>query len=599
MTVSDTDAPNHPKCRADLFALAKKLRRKQETLYTLGGVNDPWMADVDYRSKAAHWAAALFKGLNIQSPIHVRQIHYKLVSQQMPVLQEDGDPYVNSSDCFNHLCDAIRDARYLALIPTELIIDRRNPAPIINFESDEDVGAEIEIKRGSVAQFPFGKEYWPPSYFLPKARLVQEPSFGRRYQVEIWIEKSTANEVLQQLAEEYGLNIKTFIGEATLTACKDLVDRAIESGRPVRILHVTDFDPAGRDMPISAAVKIDFMAKQSGVDLDIQLEHVALTPEQCIQYQLPRTPIKKTEGRAAGFEARYGEGATELDAFEALHPGALRQILVEHIERYRDDDLDDRIEDAVEQYRDELGRAEASVRARHAEELAALDRQRSDIQERFATVQTAAEAARASIADPAHAAYDAIVEPARATYEAIVAAARRDLDAIVDEARDRLVTVVEQANAARDEIIEDARDAIAAMERPLVAEAETLITQINAEFDEAVPDPDQFDWPEPTADEWENPLYNSMRIYVEQVDVYRKHRGDDEDVGLAADRVVTKTCALCGKSFSFSASTVAKQRKFCSSYCAGKSSKNAVRARRDAGLSQAKGQHNGGSGAAP
>jgi hypothetical protein len=69
-----------------------------------------------------------------------------------------------------------------------------------------------------------------------------------------------------------------------------------------------------------------------------------------------------------------GAGATELDALEALHPGVLRQILVEHIERYRDDDLDDKVEGAVEQYRDDLGRAAALVRSRHAEELAALDR---------------------------------------------------------------------------------------------------------------------------------------------------------------------------------------------------------------------------------
>ena len=235
---------------------------------------------------------------------------------------------------------------------------------------------------------------------------------------------------------------------------------------------------------------------------------MALTEEQCIQYRLPRTPIKETESRASGFEARYGDGATELDALEALHPGVLRQNLIEHIERYRDDDLDDRIEDAVEQYRDELDSAAAVVRSRHAEELAAFDRQRDAIQGRFAEVRTAAEAARAAIADPAQSAYDAIVQPAQATYEAIVAAARRDLDAIVGEAQDGLATLVQQADEARDEIIEDARAEIVAMDQPLFAEAETLITQINAEFDEVVPDPDEFDWPEPGADEWENPLYD-------------------------------------------------------------------------------------------
>jgi hypothetical protein len=40
--------------------------------------------------------------------------------------------------------------------------------------------------------------------------------------------------------------------------------------------------------------------------------------------------------------AKYGEGATELDALEALYPGVLRQILVGEIERYIDAGLDSR-----------------------------------------------------------------------------------------------------------------------------------------------------------------------------------------------------------------------------------------------------------------
>src|SRR6266536_4227843 len=200
-----------PKCRADLINLAKTLRRRLDTLYTLGSVNDPWMVDQDFRSKHADWIADLFERMEIRSPVHVRQIHYRLVSQETPVPQVDGTPYVNSSDCFNTLCDAIRDARYLGLIPTELIIDRRNPEPIINFASDEDVSAEIEINPGSVAQFSFGREYRAPSYYLPRARLVQEPSFGQRYPLEIWDEKSTYNDVLRPLAEDYGINVKTFI----------------------------------------------------------------------------------------------------------------------------------------------------------------------------------------------------------------------------------------------------------------------------------------------------------------------------------------------------------------------------------------------------
>jgi hypothetical protein len=61
---------------------------------------------------------------------------------------------------------------------------------------------------------------------------------------------------------------------------------------------------------------------------------VVLNEDQCAEYQLPRTPLKDSESRAADFQARFGEGATELDALEALRPGELRRILTEEIERY-------------------------------------------------------------------------------------------------------------------------------------------------------------------------------------------------------------------------------------------------------------------------
>ena len=176
--MSDTDAPDHPKCRADLKELAKTLRRRLDTLYTLGDTNDPLMADADFRSKHAYWVADIFKRFEIRSRIHARQIHYRLVSQKTPILQVDDTPYVNSIDCFTRLCGAIRDARYLDLISTEVIIDRRNPEPIINFDSDDDVSAEIKINHGAVVQFDFGRDYHAPSYYLPSARLVMSQALA-------------------------------------------------------------------------------------------------------------------------------------------------------------------------------------------------------------------------------------------------------------------------------------------------------------------------------------------------------------------------------------------------------------------------------------
>jgi hypothetical protein len=528
-----------PKCRADLIALGQTLRRRLNTLFTLGDVNDPWMADADYRSAAAHWVARIFERLGIRARVHVRQVHYRLVSQETPILRINGEEYVNSGDCFNHLCDAIRDARYLGLISSDLVVDRRNPEPVINHVADGgDVDAKVGVSDGEIKRHPFGPEYKPPEIELPVTWL-HKPEVGQGYHLEIWIEKSTANDILLPLGREYGINIVTFIGEASATACKNLVDRAIESGKPVRILHVTDFDPAGRDMPISAAVKIDFFAKQSDIDLDIRLEHVALTPEQCIQYQLPRTPIKQTEGRITGFQTKYGEGATELDALQALYPGALRDILVEHIDRYYDHDLRADVENAVERFSGKLWDADAEVEKQFSKEIADFNRQRDEIAAAFKR-QTG----------PAREAYDRILRLAQARY---------------DRALDR------------------AEAEITDMEERLIVKTQAMLSDMEAALEEAMPDPDLFDWPEPAeGDEDDDALYDSTRDYVEQVDVYRAHRGDDENVGLAIDRVVTKTCQLCGESFSFSESTVAKKRKFCSSKCTNKSYRNSVRARRDA-----------------
>jgi hypothetical protein len=555
MPIADTNrrpdaAPHHPKCRADLFVLAEKLRRRQETLYTLGNPNDPWMADADYRSKHAYWIADIFERFEIRSTVHGRHIHYRLVSQKTPILQVDGTPYVNSIDCFNRLCDAIRDARYLDLISTEVIIDRRNPEPIINHAGDGNVAAEIEIDDGSIDRHDFGPSYAPPDVNLPAVVLTQEPS-DQPYHIEIWIEKSGMNEVLSPLAREYGINVASFIGEASATACKNLVDRAVASGKPVRIAYISDFDPAGLDMPISAAVKIDFFAKKSGVDLDIRLEPVALTEEQCIQYQLPRTPIKKTETRAASFEARYGAGATELDALEALHPGALREILVEYIDRFYDHDLDEEVEHAVERYKDELDNAQSEIEEQFSEQIKNLDVERERMAAAFELINGPAEAAYNRAMLEARRAYHAALEPVRAE---------------IDEMEDRLIT-----------------------------QAETVLARMMAALEETVPDPDLFDWPEHAeGDEDDDALYASTRDYVEQVDVYRAHRGDDEDVGLAADRVITKSCTVCGKSFN----TPTASKLYCSSSCASKAFRKSVRERGGASSSQPKEQHNSGSGAA-
>jgi hypothetical protein len=94
------------------------------------------------------------------------------------------------------------------------------------------------------------------------------------------------------------------------------------------------------------ARQAQFWREQLGLDVNLTVEQVALTRQQAASYHLPRTPIKETDLRAAGFEARHGEGAVELDALEALYPGTLDQIVRDAAEPYIDQGLARRLDRA-------------------------------------------------------------------------------------------------------------------------------------------------------------------------------------------------------------------------------------------------------------
>src|SRR5215469_5183408 len=87
---------------------------------------------------------------------------------------------------------------------------------------------------------------------------------------------------------------------------------------------------------------------------------------------LPRTPIKETDRRAGRIEQRFGEGATELDALEAVHPGEFARIVTQEIERYWNPDHHDEVQDQLADLQHHLDDIVAEVHAEHADEIAAL-----------------------------------------------------------------------------------------------------------------------------------------------------------------------------------------------------------------------------------
>jgi hypothetical protein len=318
-----------------LNELAKKLRRSKASLHVLDSAGDPFNCGSPAQTEAAKWFADLWHQY-MQPGGHLRRFHYKLVVlANTPML--GGGTYVNNDYCYAVLNRVSQWARYLDMVSIDDIVDRRNPAAHLFLSDPED--AEVFVSNstawsgGAMPSFPE----------LPSLRL-SPPTVVQRYHTEVWVEKSDVEDVVLPIARRHEFNYLPFIGQPSISACRDLVDRAERSGRPVRILYISDFDPQGQSMPVAVARKIEFILAKRGLDLDIEVRPLVLTKDQCIEFALPRTPIKETDALKGAFEKRHGEGATELDALEAIHPGVLRELIMAEVERYHDYGLQGRVD---------------------------------------------------------------------------------------------------------------------------------------------------------------------------------------------------------------------------------------------------------------
>jgi hypothetical protein len=251
---------------------------------------------------------------------------------------------------------------------------------------DADPDGEIELSCGVSGDEPsVAMPDIPSMPVLPFLNLYGS-SPVQKYIVEVWIEKSTQNDWLVPLCRRRGVNLVVGIGEQSETRCRELALRSAKYGAPVRIIYLSDFDPGGRSMPKAVARKVEFTIAKFDLDVDLQLIPLALTPEQCRQYNLPRTPIKDSERRKDKFEETFGVGATELDALEALYPGELARLVEVEIDNWIDPNLKHRFLGVVSDQRLSLRRITDSVRGEHVDEIEALQQRFDEIANRLAEI---------------------------------------------------------------------------------------------------------------------------------------------------------------------------------------------------------------------
>jgi len=142
---------------------------------------------------------------------------------------------------------------------------------------------------------------------------------------EVWVESRSLASVLRADCEEFAVSLYPCGGFSSIsfanTAAEELNADA-EDSRPLHVLYVGDYDPAGVMIDVSLERELRLHLRP---DIELRFERLGINPDQIEKYQLPEKPRKASERRA-----RHITHTVEAEAMPAR---ILRGIVRKRIER--------------------------------------------------------------------------------------------------------------------------------------------------------------------------------------------------------------------------------------------------------------------------
>jgi hypothetical protein len=316
-------------------------------LTVLATQNDPFRVDTPAGHRDGAWLANTARELGLgERRIHLRGLHYMVLGRPKP----DGEAYANTdADWLWLQGNAGKAARWLGYLPFDQIVDQRNDAPTVRRFTRStpygyiSVGVDVDI---------------PDPEDLMPAAAIMDFTGAQPYKLVMVGEKASLGEVLGPVAERREADLYLTSGEISDTLIYQMARVAAEDGRPMVVLYFADADPAGWQMGISVARKLQAFKALAFPGLEFEVHRVALTPAQVREYGLPYAPLKETERRGDAWRAAMGIEQTEIDALAALQPELLARLARDATRPYFDSTLGRRVAEAR---RDWLARAQAAV----------------------------------------------------------------------------------------------------------------------------------------------------------------------------------------------------------------------------------------------
>jgi hypothetical protein len=359
------------------------------SLTVLSKAADPFRLDTPANHVLGQWVAdEIGRAFRPHQRVHIRGLHYAVVTREGGVRKPDGAIYRNTAEDAAWLDHAVKAARWLAYVPFERISDNRNSEPV-RYRLQMPTARPVRVASAGVdwlgeAAFELGT--------LHVARpqpLLLEFTRPQPYAVAIFAEKSSTEDVLNPIARRYGADLYLGTGEASNTRIYEMAKDGAEDGRPLAVATICDCDPSGRQMPVSIGRKLQALRDLYFPELRFEVIPLALTVDQVRDLDLPSTPLKDTEKRADRWKAEFGVEQTEIDALATLRPNDLRRIVERGLAPYFDVTLQSRIERAKSEWRD---RAQAVIDEHvDPEELAliagSVDAIEEEAEERIAAIK--------------------------------------------------------------------------------------------------------------------------------------------------------------------------------------------------------------------
>jgi hypothetical protein len=338
------------KLRSVLFSACAETGYSLADLTVLSAQVDPYRLDTPAGHRDGKWAASqLARAYHSGKQAHLRGLHYAMVIKKRGVKKTfkkpDGTIYRNTFEDWQWLtASAVKAARWLGYIPFDRFKDQRNPDPVVYRRPRPS--PQPWIATGLPDIDLDGIEPTPHTLAFEPRHAFQSVIFG---------EKASLEEVLTPLAEKHESDLYLASGEISDTLIYRIAKDADDDGRPLVVFIVADCDPAGWQMAVSIGRKLQAFRDLLFPNLRFELVQAALTVEQVKELDLPSTPLKESEKRAARWKEAFGIEQTEIDTLltpEELDRNTLHDLVDGVMADYHDDTLADRVSEAESEWTD-------------------------------------------------------------------------------------------------------------------------------------------------------------------------------------------------------------------------------------------------------